>query len=66
LSDELNVNGGNRLGFGEGIIGLGEEFDELPRPGLPDKVAFDFFRPNERRFRRGLSSSDERLNRGGC
>jgi hypothetical protein len=55
----LNDNGGNRLDLGEGIIGLGDCL------GLPDRVAFDFFRPNDSRFRRGLSSSEGRLNNGG-
>jgi len=64
----LNDNGGNLFGFGEGIIGLGDLFT-----GLPESAALDFFRPKERRFRRGLSlsfswslsSSDGRLNKGG-
>ena len=57
---ELNDRGGNRLGLGEGIIGLaeGECLGD-------DSVAFDFFLPNDRRFRRGFSSSDGLLNGGG-
>jgi hypothetical protein len=57
----LNDNGGNRLGLGEGIIGLaaGDCLGE-------ESVAFDFFLPNESKFRRGFSSSDGRLNSGGC
>jgi hypothetical protein len=56
----LNGNGGNRLGLGEGIMGL-EEGDCLGE----ERVAFDFFLPKDRRFRRGFSSSDGRLNSGG-
>jgi hypothetical protein len=56
----LNDNGGNLLGLGEGIIGLAEG-DCLGE----ESVAFDFFRPKDRRFRRGFSSSDGRLNSGG-
>jgi hypothetical protein len=56
----LNDNGGNLFGLGEGIIGLAEG-DCLGE----ERVAFDFFRPNDRRLRRGFSSSDGRLNRGG-
>ena len=55
----LNDNGGNLLGLGEGIIGLAEG-DCLGE----ESVAFDFFLPNDRRFRRGFSSSDGRLNSG--
>jgi hypothetical protein len=56
----LNDRGGNLLGLGEGIIGL-EEGDCLGE----ESVAFDFFLPNDRRLRRGFSSSDGRLNSGG-
>ena len=56
----LNDNGGNRLGLGEGIIGLAEG-DCLGE----ERVVFDFFLPNDRRCRRGFSSSDGRLNTGG-
>jgi len=56
----LNDNGGNLFGLGEGIIGLAEG-DCLGE----ESVAFDFFRPKESKFRRGFSSSDGRLNRGG-
>lgn len=56
----LNDNGGNLFGLGEGIIGL-EEGGCLGE----ERVAFDFFLPKERRFRRGFSSSDGLLNRGG-
>jgi hypothetical protein len=56
----LKDRGGNLFGLGEGIIGL-EEGDCLGE----ESVAFDFFLPNDRRFRRGFSSSDGRLNSGG-
>ena len=56
----LNDNGGKLFGLGDGIIGL-VEGDCLGE----ERVAFDFFLPNESKFRRGFSSSDGRLNRGG-
>jgi len=62
----LKDNGGNRLGLGEGIIGLGEG---VFLPGLPfpaaARAAFDFFLPKDSKWRRGLSSSVGRLKSGG-
>jgi hypothetical protein len=62
----LNDNGGNRLGLGEGIIGLGEGvfLPGLPLP-LPFRTALDFFLPKDNKCRRGLSSSEGRLKSGG-
>lgn len=57
--------GGRANRLGEGIMGRGDSLFP-PSPGDPARGAFDFFLPNERRCRRGLSlsGSNERLKKG--